>query len=358
MGTHDSVLCRFVFCGAEDDEPSSVLLPQGATVASLRHAFPFEGKYHFRLQETTSGGYVWRDLGDDAETLPSGHVLVKVLQLSSSPQAYPIYSSQIDAPEYEQFEHFFRASPVKATSKGGLNSMWKSLKASGKEQLSKTSARVWETVEFTAGRYFNSQSGDEKPSAAALQQLSAAASLSRAVFSDANRDHMDLLRRLWTSIHGDASPPAWTELGFPSDDPISVLQNSPSSVFTLHALVFFCEVHRSACLEMLPPRPAYAFAMVALHLGALIADLLDLPTGRFVERDEVYWRLFEDPIGLRELFSVSLHAYDDFHRQAQGSFQSAMEQTKAFMCQVLLRGPKTVGDLVQVAHQVRSAVLH
>ncbi|OQS00960.1 hypothetical protein ACHHYP_02050 [Achlya hypogyna] len=358
MGSSDGVLCRFVFCGAEDDEPSSVLLGPSATVAALRSAFPFEGKYHFRLQEPFGGGYVWRDLIDDTEALPSGHALVKVLQLASSPQNYSVYSSQVDAPEFEQYQHFFRAAEAPSKTSRGLNSMWKSLKATGKDHITKTGARVWETVEFTAGRYFNSQSGAEKPTAAALQNLTSAGVLCRTIFSSNNREHMDVLRRLWVSVYGDSRAVSWPDLGFPSDDPAPVLQNTPSSLWSLHALTFFADVHRSACLEMLPARPTYAFGMVGLHVGALLADLLDLPTGRFVERDEVYWRLFEDPIGLRELFCVSFHAYDAFHCQAQGSFQSAMEQTKEFLCQVLLRGPKTIEELVHHAHQVRTVVLH
>ncbi|OQR90917.1 hypothetical protein THRCLA_22499 [Thraustotheca clavata] len=354
------VLCRYVFCGAEEDEPSSVLVGPPSTVQMLHHVFPFEGKYHFRIQEASGAGYIWRDLIDENEPLPANHVLLKVLQLSAEPQEYPVYSTQVDAHEYERYRSFFQNDKLQSgnKSKANLNSMWKNIKATSKEQFTKTSAKVWETVEFTAGRYFNSQSGAEKPSAAALQNLSNAGIMCRAIFSESNREHMELLRRLWAGIYGENRPVEWRAIGFSTDEPLTILQNTPSSVWSIHAMAFFAEVHRTACLEMLPARPAYAFAMVGLHLGALLADLLDLPTGRFVEREEVYWHLFEDPIGLLELFCMSFHAYDSFHRQSQGSFQSAMELTKEFICQVLLRGPRNIEELVHHVHQVRSVVLH
>jgi hypothetical protein len=104
MKNTSKVLCRFVFCGAEEEDAGSLLLGcvPTPTVSVLRSMFPFEGAYHFRLQETIAGGgsssatYVWRDLVNDEEELPAGEAIIKVLQLSPIPQTYPIYSVQVD----------------------------------------------------------------------------------------------------------------------------------------------------------------------------------------------------------------------------------------------------------------------
>ncbi|KAF0686195.1 Aste57867_21981 [Aphanomyces stellatus] len=364
--TSEMLLCRFVFNGAEDDEPISLLLPSdpSPTLKAVRSHFPFEGRFHFRLQEATSGGnYVWRDLVDDETELPtaSGDVLFKVLQLSSTPEDYPIYSSQVAlANEYDHFQAIFRDAsddrpPSKASSSKPphhLNALWKNTK----QQLNKTSAKVWETVEFTAGRYFGSQTGADKPSAAALQQLAAASSLSRTMFSDANREHMDYLRRLWVGVVGDARPiarpsPAWVDMGFPLDDPVVTLKTF--GVLGLHALVFFGDVHRSAAQDMRGNN--YAYAAVGLAVMGILTEVLDIESGRFLERDEVYWKLFEDPIGLLELFSVSFHAYDTFwkHAKQTRAFQSPLDMTRQYICRLLMQGPKSVEELVHYAHDLR-----
>ncbi|CAK4620528.1 hypothetical protein LEN26_007256 [Aphanomyces euteiches] len=367
------VLCRFVFCGAEEDEPFSVLLPSEPppTLQLVRSYFPFEGLYHFRLQEsTTNGSYVWRDLIHDSTVIPtttSGDILLKVLQLSSTPQEkQKIYSSQVDnANEFEQFQAWFRAAsadvPVdheripKSSSKQNLNTLWKSTK----HQINKTTAKVWETVEFTAGRYFGSQTGADKPSAAALQQLAGASALSRTPFNESNREHLDYLRRMWVGIFGESRPFAcpsssWVEIGFPVDDPVGILKSASCGMLGLHALVFFGEVHRSASQEMVSQHQ-YNYATVGFSVMAILADILDLDSGRFLERDEVYWKLFEGPIGIFELFSVSFHAYDSFfqHAKATRAFHTPLEMTGQFVYRVLMQGPKSIEELVNIAHELR-----
>ncbi|RHY76700.1 hypothetical protein DYB38_004974 [Aphanomyces astaci] len=379
--------CRFVFCGAEDDEPFSVLLPvePAPTLQVVRSHFPFEGRFHFRLQEVTSGGnYVWRDLVDESTVVPID-ALLKVLQVSSTPEEYPVYSSQVDnANELESFQRSFReayddsacSGDHERSSKGSnkqpqqqsssaapqLNALWKNTK----HHLNKTTAKVWETVEFTAGRYFGSQSGAEKPTAAALQNLAAASALSRTPFSDSNRDHMDQIRRLWGAVVGDSgrpfarTSPVWVdEGGFPSDDPGATFK--AHGVLALHALAFFTDVHRSASDEM--RRGGYAYATEGLQVVSILVEVLDLDSGRFLERDEVYWKVFEDPIGWYELFSVAFHAHHTFWRQ-QGkgasststrdrSFQpSPLDLTKQFVCRLLMQAPKTVQDVVTLADTI------
>ncbi|RHY32061.1 hypothetical protein DYB32_002890, partial [Aphanomyces invadans] len=257
------------------------------------------------------------------------------------PEQYPVYSSQVDnANELEAYQASFRESSGEDASGDyerssrskqssisttpQLNALWKNTK----HHLNKTTAKVWETVEFTAGRYFGSQSGAEKPSAAALQQLAAGSSLSRIYFSDSNREHMDQLRRLWGALAGDApfarTSPTWIkEGGFPSEDPGATLKSC--GVLGLYALAFFTDVHRSASEDM--RHGGYPYAMVGLNVASILVEVLDLDSGRFLERDEVYWKVFEDPIGLYELFSVSFHAYDTFWKQSRGGSTAARDRT-------------------------------
>mmetsp|Transcript_56624 Transcript_56624/g.143373 ORF Transcript_56624/g.143373 Transcript_56624/m.143373 type:complete len:439 (-) Transcript_56624:55-1371(-) len=64
--------------------------PTGASVGHLRRHFPVRGTFHFRFKSPTPdgcfGGFIWVDLGSDAETLPifRGEICMKALRLPDS----------------------------------------------------------------------------------------------------------------------------------------------------------------------------------------------------------------------------------------------------------------------------------
>lgn len=82
-------------------------LPSGAsapTLLQVKHAFPFEGDFHFRFQWYPTGAedFVWLDVVDDAQVVPmtnAGTVAVQALSLEDVAQDHDDDHVQAEVPQ-------------------------------------------------------------------------------------------------------------------------------------------------------------------------------------------------------------------------------------------------------------------
>ncbi|TMW65771.1 hypothetical protein Poli38472_008413 [Pythium oligandrum] len=387
------VLCRYFFQAmlVDEDAPpedyaSSLLLSPQPTLAELRRAFPFVGKYHFRLQlATKDGSYCWLDLTDDKRVLPvtRGEIRVKVLQVSAEADESEEEGPEwVDIPEDRLYDAYFQThypangrrvdnnnyngggssglsstQDVGAVLSGVKKALASKMKQSGLGQtLQKQSAKMWDKV--TGGVAGSSNS---PPTAAALSQLAKLVGAMKAPLSEANREHMELLSRLWQSCF-EPQPfaprgQAWAQLGFRREDPLQELQ----CLLPLQCLVFFHEVHRNVALPMLneqaiPNHPdTYAYGLVASRIAYVVADILQLKDGACLGLERPFWRLFEDPIAFFELFSITFRAFDQSWKTRSGKSAEVgfhLDFAADFAQEVLRRGPESVPVLVDYAHQM------
>lgn len=407
------VLCRYFFqhMMVEDDAPaeeymSSLLLSSEPTLDELRRKFPFEGQYHFRLQHLLGGSgagkpssYCWIDLSEPNHVLPvttknaQREIRVKVLQLSHEPleaetaekQREKGNWDQVDVPEDRQFAAYFGSqnpgnarefrlsdgtfsgqhqqqqqqdvSSVLSGVKKALASKMKQSNAMA-QTIQKKSAKMWEkVVSGSSGGSLNAP-----PTAAALAQLAKLVGAMKAPLYESNRDHVDLLNRLWVTCY-DAQPltlrgAGWELFGFRYDDPLRELQ----FVLPLQCLVFFHEVHRNVALPILqdqttPGPNSYPYALVGAKVSFLVADLLQLKDGACLGSERPFWRLFEDPMAFFELFSIAFRAFDQswkMNASKSSDIGVHLEYVAEFVQELLLRrSPDTVPALVEYAHQMQ-----
>ncbi|KAF1332741.1 Elmo ced-12 family protein, partial [Globisporangium splendens] len=404
-----AVLCRYFFqhmlaedATVREECVSSILLSSEPTLGELRRKFPFDGQYHFRLQHVLNGGkaasYCWLDLSEPHHVLPvtkshSGgrEIRVKVLQLSHEPQddAADAVKQEprdlVDVPEDRQFAAYFHAhhqyhnesqsshesmqhqqSPqqqqmqdVSSVLSGVKKALASKMKTSAMAQtIQKKSAKMWEKV--IAGTAGGSVS--MPPTAPALAQLAKLVGALKAPLYESNRDHVDLLNRLWVTCY-DAQPltlrgAGWEVFGFRYDDPLRELQ----FVLPLQCLVFFHEVHRNVALPILKdqstPGPAsYPYALVGTQVSFLVADLLQLKDGGCLGSERPFWRLFEDPIAFFELFSIAFRAFDQswkMNSSKSTEIGAHLEYVAEFSQELLRRSPESVAALVEIAHQMQN----
>ncbi|DAZ93169.1 TPA: hypothetical protein N0F65_005519 [Lagenidium giganteum] len=391
------VLCHYFLQNtlAEDELPeidvsSCLLLSPHPTLSELRRRFPFEGRYHFRLQQQMmiSGkpSYCWIDLLEPNRVLSSnrGEIFVKVLQLSPNEEdaeGERWAEDQVDVPEDRLFEAYFRhqeanamrhhpsdgeyggsssSSPM-AQDVGAMFSGVKKALASKMKQsvvaqnLQKRSAKMWEKVT-------GSSSGvDAPPTAAALSQLAKLVGSMKAPLNEQNPEHVDLLRRLWACCF-DPEPflargGPWGTLGFRQEDPIRELQ----CVLPLQCLVFFHEVHRNVALPIVNDQApggadTFSYALVACRIAFMLADLLQLRDGACLGAERPFWRLFEDPIAFYEVFSLAYRAFDQSWRVNGNKTTEIgyhLDYTADFVQEILRKAPDSVQSVVEYAHHLQ-----
>lgn len=416
MARDGGVLCRYFFqetfaedeCAATgaplESTASSLMLSAEPTLAELRRKFPFVGQYHFRLQHAAGGNggngappgksaYCWMDLRDDGRVLPVGHrgdILVKVLQVSPDPATGEDSQEPAEVPEDEQFAAYFRSQqtpkaahqrdPSLASGYGAggtpppsggsqdvagvLFGVKKALASKMKQStvaqsIQKQSARMWEKVVSVSS---GGVGVNAPPTAAALEQLAKLVGAMKAPLSESNREHVDLLKRLWTCCFENQpfvmTGPGWERMGFRYGDPMRELQ----FLLPLQCLMFFHEVHRSAALPMMSDSassraPAtYPYALVGSQITFVLADLLQLKDGGCLGAERPFWRLFEDPIAFYEVYSITLRAFDaSWKMKASQSTEVGFHVNYAadFAQELLRRSPTTVNEVVELAYQMQ-----
>ncbi|KAG3111930.1 hypothetical protein PI124_g9482 [Phytophthora idaei] len=385
------VLCRYFFqqmlLEADDAQleefASSLLLSSRPTLAELRRKFPFEGSYHFRLQVDTSSGYCWRDLTDKNRALPvssNGEIHVKVLQLAPADEGDKtpaIHEDVVDVAEDRHFRAFFHwhnkpqsegyPMPQPQTTQQDVGSVLfgvkkalaSKMKGSAMAQtLQKHSAQMWEKV--TAATGVGGGAGNAPPTATTLAQLAKLIGALKAPLHPGNRDHVDLLQRLWTSCF-DTKPfavtsPEWNRLGFRHGDPMREMQ----FVLPLQCLVYFHEVRRTVALPILNDQSgpeAFSYALVGSQVAHVLADMLQLRDGGCLGSERPFWRLFEDPVAFFELFCIAFRAFaSSWKLNSNNSYDVNFHLSYVgdFTQELLRRGPESVTSLVEHAYQLQN----
>ena len=358
------MLCYYSFSQAPSSSSSSFLLPSDATLQDLQNAWPYTGPFHFRLKEVCSEhDYVWMDLLDPNMRLAppcTKFIEVKVVQLSSSLSSVKEELSDTDTSLDDNTDplHVDLDScpwPEKTHEMGGQ---------SGRtlDHL-KESMKGW-TV--SAVKYLRKR-GSQKHTVSGPPSLEAGHVLNTLLMHFAtkvtwnNEDHEDLLQRLWRVEHGqhpitDISP-MWKHLGFQHEDPIGDLRG----ILSLDCLVYFAEVHTLVVKNMLAsqrPRQSchYPFAAVGVNITLMLLDVLDVHDGHFMEREEIYWSLFEHDLAFHELYCIAFRVFDRqwmLQSAIQTDFARILELTKDAVCVLLQTGPTSITQLVAHAQRMQ-----
>ncbi|CEG47995.1 elmo ced-12 family protein [Plasmopara halstedii] len=390
------VLCRYFFQQMlleENDThleelASSMMLSSRPTLAELRRKFPFEGSYHFRLQVALSdalGSYCWRDLTDENQAFPitgNGEVCVKVLQLTydkDGDKTTVFQKDVVDVVEDRQFLAFFNWQS-KSNSDGNFiphpqqmpqhdvgsvlfgvkKALTSKMKGSAMAQtLQKHSAQMWEKVTAAAAGV-GVGSSDSPPTATALAQLAKVIGALKAPLHTGNHEHVDLLRRLWTSCF-ETQPfvitgPEWKRLKFHSGEPMREMR----CLLPLQCLVRFHEAHRTVALSILNDQSGpegFEYAQVGSQIAYMLADILHLKDGSCLGLERPFWRLFEDPMAFYELYCISFRAFDaSWKRNATKSsdINIHVNYVGNFAQELLRRGPVDMASLIELAYQLQN----
>ncbi|KAF1789366.1 ELMO domain [Phytophthora cactorum] len=263
------VLCRYFFqqmlLEADDAQleefASSLLLSSRPTLAELRHKFPFEGSYHFRLQDV---GSVLFGVKKALASKMKGSAMAQTLQKHS------------------------------ASDVGEGHGRYRSRRRSGK----------CATYSDNVGAIGQADWRFEGPA------------------TSWKRDHVDLLQRLWTSCF-DTKPfavtsPEWNRLGFRHGDPMREMQ----FVLPLQCLVYFHERSRGVFYALVGSQVAHVLAdMLQLRDGGCLGS--ERPFWRMFEDPVAFFELF--CIAFRAFASSwklnSNNSYDvNFHLSYVGDF--------------------------------------
>lgn len=326
-------LCRYFFQsegGGDQDENETVCtmyLPDNATVLDVKSRFPFEGEYHFRLKVIRSSDYFWMDLTCDTFQLPQEPVVeLKVLQLSSKGNNVLIVD--------EMSEIDFQKLMLKPNSNDSFRSVLKGMGLQFKKKVL---------------THLNQPPKPVIPSSASAAQLSQLIVLFTTPFQHSNAQHVDLLKIIWKCV-GWRQPfepitSTWQQIGFQTSDPAADLRG----ILSLHCLVYFVDRFRPFTQEK-----TYPFAAVGVNLTLVLIDLLDLQSRNYIQRPELYWKLFEDPDGFYEAYCLAFRTFDRFWTEEHGQqhdFPRILERTKRFMYNLFELGPNTVDKMLQLASE-------
>jgi len=119
------------------------------------------------------------------------------------------------------------------------------------------------------------------------------------------------LERLWRAVDDQDGPfdrkaVNWVKLGFQNESPETDFRGG--GVLALKCLMYAFEAHPKEMREihrLQSPEESkrwYPVCVAGINLTCLLAGLLQLGDGRFAERTEVFWPLFEEPAAFYELF--------------------------------------------------------
>lgn len=374
------VYCTYFIQGSVDEQEteSGLMLPNEPTLQILRQHFPYQGPFHFRLEQRdeSTQDIRWLDLIHDEaylstrsttqqlriKVLPLAHDVDhhhhpmmwkdRPLVLESQSQAYGVWchDHQNDDPYPQQYhQHHHHRAFSGALLKGGLKGVSKGL------------TKMWKS----AGKYLATPK-TSYPSELAQSTLDQVQRTYNTAYDDTNATHQDLLFRLWKALllqsevsrdYSTTSRMWQTPMGFRHENPAQDIRG----LLTLECLVYFSEVHQAVVRRMLllPQETrtdhdhGYPFAAVGIHLVLVLVKLIHLDTSEYCNVATPYWKLMEHQMAFHELFCV---VFQYFHRTwyaqkaSRNEFQHMLEHTKAFTLEVLMKGPTTIEELVMLAH--------
>jgi len=175
-------------------------------------------------------------------------------------------------------------------------------------------------------------------------------------FKTASKEHVDLLRKLWKALFVDSeesfslASPQWREAGFQKDGPAADLKSS--GVLALKCLVHMAATHPTRTQEMLARNKAnvkqnYPFAVVAVNVTLLLAELFYLRGNNYLSASTNYWGMFESVESFYEVFSAVFFQLDKLwvdNGCTRPAFGELIGQLKRSVQRALAQGPTTVQE--------------
>ena len=382
--------------GVSEESVSLIGLPPPITLRKVRAAFPFEGTFHFRAKaslKASSADFMWMDIGvDDEVILPAGDgsctIELKALMLDGPLD--PPLAGQQDFLEYSEkvlkvtkqriagvrkghngddidddddddddisrrdesilkklgVPRVLQKTAVKAVDMGmksvavGATSIWNNLKTIGASIQSGIN-----TITTLPNTAMSDQT--EEVLAALGEDVSV-------TFKSANKEHVDLLRKLWKALFVDCkesfslTAAQWREAGFQKDGPAADLKSS--GVLAIKSVVHMAAVYPAQTQEMLARNKSnvksnYPFAAVAVNVTLLLAEVFHLRGSKYLSTSASYWGMFESEASFYEVFSAVFFKLDKMWAEngvQRAGFGELIGQVRGAVLRALAQGPANV----------------
>jgi len=380
---HESYVCSFII---PDDSINK---------NSIDQYFPFQGIFHYRLKVSgqligySDIEYGWVDVIDsvgnydfyfkDSNTIEMTALIISLPESDGDEEDFVPYilqvediiEKQVGTPHNRPIRS--QSVPEKSHSKGTFSRLKDKFKQSlphsqTSRQTEGESGRILPTsLQESATSLWNLASSTVKATASHLQQTllhhvplsetseSNLADLTESldsIFTDADAAHITLLSQVWQVMFPgkpfERLSVTWKEAGWQGDNPATDLKSS--GILALRALVYFGNKCPDISLARIEKNKAnvktnYPYAIVAVNLTLLLADLINLKDNKYFSEKAGYWGVFEDPTAFFEIFCMCFHHVDSIwtHRNAvRADFGKIIGETKQIVKQTLAKNPKTL----------------
>ncbi|KAG7385156.1 hypothetical protein PHYPSEUDO_001784 [Phytophthora pseudosyringae] len=178
------------------------------------------------------------------------------------------------------------------------------------------------------------------------------------------------LERLWRDVGGrteeeryDRNEVDWVQLGFQNASPETDFRGG--GVLAMKCLLYAFEAHpmemRMIHYEQMPDaqdgtqkKRWYPACVAGINLTCLLAGLLQLGDGRFAEKKEVFWQLFEEPAAFYELFFLAFVKMDAIWHRLNATYMEfgvVLKVTRKSVAFMLEQAPATLMDLREASDQ-------
>ncbi|KAG3064740.1 hypothetical protein PI124_g22380 [Phytophthora idaei] len=178
------------------------------------------------------------------------------------------------------------------------------------------------------------------------------------------------LERLWRAVGGrtqdenyDRKGVDWVKLGFQNASPETDFRGG--GVLAMKCLLYAFEAHpmemRAIHYEQMPDsqdekrkKRWYPVCVAGINLTCLLAGLLQLGDGRFAEKKEEFWQLFEEPAAFYELFFLAFVKMDAIWHRLNATYMEfgvVLKVTRKSVAFMLEQVPATLMDLREASDQ-------
>ncbi|KAG1698201.1 hypothetical protein DVH05_015191 [Phytophthora capsici] len=176
------------------------------------------------------------------------------------------------------------------------------------------------------------------------------------------------LERLWRAVGGrtqeekyDRADVDWVKLGFQNTSPETDFRGG--GVLAMKCLLYAFEAHpmemRAIHYEQMPEdhkhmKRWYPVCVAGINLTCLLAGLLQLGTGTFADKKEVFWQLFEEPAAFYELFFLAFIKMDAIWHRLNATYMEfgvVLKVTRKSVMFMLEQAPTSLMDLRDASDQ-------
>ncbi|EGZ29204.1 hypothetical protein PHYSODRAFT_309685 [Phytophthora sojae] len=178
------------------------------------------------------------------------------------------------------------------------------------------------------------------------------------------------LERLWRAVTDkdegqvfERNDVNWVALGFQNASPETDFRGG--GVLAMKCLLYAFEAHptemRAIQMDQMPDsmdgkhkKRWYPVCVAGINLTCLLAGLLQLGDGRFAERKETFWQLFEEPAAFYELFFLAFIKMDAIWHRLNATYMEfgvVLKVTRKSVGFMLEQAPATLTDLRAASEQ-------